>query len=94
MNTPTADKTGETNEFTEQEFQFIFGICWGLPLVEIAEQCKIDHEIVMNTALGIYHKVGVSTRLGFVHHFVRAALNAELQRRRLSLGDSGAAMEG
>jgi len=36
----------------------------------------------MNTALGIYRKVGVSTRLEFVHHFVRAALNNELRRRK------------
>jgi DNA-binding NarL/FixJ family response regulator len=70
------------DEFTEQEFQFIFGICWGLPLVEIAEQCKIDHSIVMNAVSGIYRKVGVSTRLEFVHHFVRAALNAELRGRK------------
>jgi DNA-binding NarL/FixJ family response regulator len=81
MNTPTADKADETRAFTEQEFQFMFGICRGLPLVKIAEQCKIDHSIVMNTVLGIYRKVGVSTRLEFVHHFVRAALNAELRRR-------------
>ena len=81
MDTPTADKTDETHEFTEQDFQFIFGICWGLPLVEIAEQCKIDHGIVMNTVSGIYRKVGVSTRLEFVHQFVWAALNNELRRR-------------
>lgn len=78
MDTPTAD---ETHGFTEQEFQIIFGMCWGLPLVEIAEKCKIDHSIVMNTVSGIYDRVGVSTRLE-LHLFVRTALNSELRRRR------------
>ena len=89
MNTPTADNTDETYEFTEQEFQFIFGVCSGLSIRDIAERYEIGEDIVQRIIYQkIFDKAGVSTRME-LHQFVRAALNGELRRRR-----GGAAMEG
>ncbi len=79
----TADEVhrDEASEFTEQEFQFIFGGCCGLRNAEIAERYGITEQSVMTSTASVYDKVGVSTRLELAYHFVRAALNAELQRR-------------
>jgi DNA-binding NarL/FixJ family response regulator len=96
MNTPTADKTDETHEFTEQEFQFIFGVCSGLSVRDIAERYEIGEDVVQRIVYQkIFDKAGVSTRMELLV-FVRDTLNNELRRRKESArpGDSGAAMEG
>jgi DNA-binding NarL/FixJ family response regulator len=85
------DKTGD---FTGHELQFIFGVCWGLSVRDIAEQYEVREDAVQGIIYQkIFDKAGVSTRMELLV-FVRDALNNELKRRRLSLGDSGAAMEG
>ena len=84
----------ETQDFTEQEFQVIFALCRGLRRnEEIAQQCGIAEQTVMTVMASVFDKGGVSSRMDLLV-FVRDALNAELRRRRLSPGDSGAAMEG
>jgi DNA-binding NarL/FixJ family response regulator len=70
------------DEFTEQEFQFIFGVCSGLSHREIAERYKTAEDIVKRTICNIFDKLGnVSNRLE-LNLFVRTALNGELRRRR------------
>ena len=67
--------------FTEQEFQFIFGVCVGLPVKEIAEQSELREDVVRDAIYEtIFKKAGVSNRLEFVVGFVRDALNNELRR--------------
>ena len=83
----------QADELTDQDCTVIFGTCSGLSMGEIAKYLEVSEDVVRNTAIGVYEGLGVSTRLE-LFQFVRAALNAELQRRRLSPGDSGAAMEG
>lgn len=69
------------DEFTEQEFGFIFGVCVGLPAKEIAEQCELREDVVRDAIYAtIFKKAGVSTRAEFVVGFVMTALNAELKR--------------
>ena len=75
----------ESQDFTEQEFQVIFGLCAGLTNEEIAEGYRISVEAVMQTRSNIYDKAAVSTRLELVM-VVRDALNKELRRR--SAGES------
>lgn len=71
----------EIIEFTEQELQFICGVCFGLPFREIAKQREISEEIVMTTITGVYRKAGLLHRMD-LYRFVGAALNGELQRRQ------------
>jgi hypothetical protein len=89
----TAD---ETHDFTEQELQVIcahFRGCYlGVPNKEVAEWLGVDEGTVVGCLAGISDKAHIS-KLEF-REFARSALNAELRRRRLSMGDSGAAMEG
>jgi DNA-binding NarL/FixJ family response regulator len=73
----TAD---ETQDFTEQEFQVIFGMCAGLTNEEIAEGYRIAVEAVMSARASVYDKAAVSTRVE-LQLFARAALNAYLRRR-------------
>jgi len=72
--------TDETQEFTEQEFQVIFGMCSGLKNEEIAEGYRITVDAVMNARASVYDKAAVSTRVE-LQLFARAALNNELRRR-------------
>jgi DNA-binding NarL/FixJ family response regulator len=74
----------ETKEFTDLQFQFIFGACAGLTNREIAKQCEIGEETVMNIMASVFDKTGMSNRLRLIM-FVRDALNNELRRR---LGDA------
>jgi DNA-binding CsgD family transcriptional regulator len=85
--------TDDIHAFTEREFQVIFRMCAGLRNEEIADGYRINVEIVQHAMMNIFDKAGVSTRMELLV-FVMDALNAELRRRRLSMGDSGAAMEG
>jgi DNA-binding NarL/FixJ family response regulator len=74
----TAD---DAHEFTEQEFQFIFGVCSGLSIRDIAARYEIGEDAVQRIVYQkIFDKAGVSTRMELIV-FVRDALNAELQRR-------------
>jgi DNA-binding NarL/FixJ family response regulator len=69
------------DEFTEQEFQFIFGVCSGLSHREIAQRYKTAEDVIKSTLCGgIYDKLNVSTRME-LNLVVRAALNGELRRR-------------
>jgi hypothetical protein len=78
---PPEVQRDETHEFTQLEFQFIFGVCWNLSIREIAEQCKVREDAVRGIVYQkICGKVGVSTRAE-LQLFVRDALNAELRRR-------------
>ena len=69
----------ESKEFTELQFQFIFGACVGLSNQKIAEQCEISEEIVATTMRSVFAKAGLGTRVELVM-FARAALNAYPRR--------------
>jgi DNA-binding NarL/FixJ family response regulator len=69
-------------DFTEPEFQFIFAVCLGLSVIDIAERFQIAEDIVQRAIYQtIFDKAGVSNRAALVM-FVRDALNGELRRRR------------
>ena len=72
----TADET-----FTDQECEVIFGICRGLANKDMAQEYKIPEVRVKRSMISIYDKANVCTRLE-LFEFVKAALNAELRRRR------------
>jgi DNA-binding NarL/FixJ family response regulator len=81
MDTPKTDKTDETCEFTEQEFQFIFAVCLGLSVRDIAARYEMGEDVVQGIIYQkIFDKAGVSNRAR-LQQFVRAALNSELRRR-------------
>lgn len=78
----TADSEGQSCDFTEQEFQFMFGVCSGLSVIDIAERYETAEDVVQEIIYQkIFNKAGVSNRIE-LNLFVREALNAELQRRR------------
>jgi hypothetical protein len=79
----TAD---ETYEFTDLEFEVIFGMCWSgvrwrLNKKEIAEQCGLTEGIVHTIMRSIFDKADLLGR-GDLFGFVKTALNGELRRRR------------
>ncbi len=78
---PGAKAVDETYEFTELEFQVIFGVCWRLNKREIAEQFGFTEQIVHTIMRRIFEKDGIGGRWE-LFEFARTALNAELRRRK------------
>jgi DNA-binding CsgD family transcriptional regulator len=70
----------KTHEFTDLEFEVIFGVCRRATNSAIAAELRIAEDTTKGTMISIYDKARVTTRLELVS-WVRTTLNNELRRR-------------